>query len=397
MTYEGVFQYHQKVDARARIESEARARGFLVAWAPVDLPEEARLGYMDWLAAGNQAGMGYLEARIEDRLAPTRRFAWAKSVLVLAASHAYPDPGLPEGGVRFGRVARYAWVRDYHALLQPHIESLENLARRLGLEAKGYVDHGPLSERSYAVLAGLGWIGKNAMLMRMEEGSYLTLAVLLTSLALEEVPKKLYGNRCGRCTRCFTGCPTQALPGDGTLDARRCISYWTIEHRGWIPTELWTGLGDWILGCDICQQVCPWNRKAREFWQDFTPEAELAHPDVQDFFFLSGHAFARKYAGTVFLRPGRTRLARNALIALANAQDERYLPLVRRAAEDVSPLVRATAAHTLARLGDTAAAEKRLTDPDENVIREARAALDQALCRVSPLATPETVPGGSRR
>lgn len=363
------------MDARARIESEARARGFLVAWAPVDLPEEARLGYMDWLAAGNQAGMGYLEARIEDRLAPSRRFAWAKSVLVLAASHAYPDPGLPEGGVRIGRVARYAWVRDYHALLQPHIEYLENLARQLGLEAKGYVDHGPLSERSYAVLAGLGWIGKNAMLMRMEEGSYLTLAVLLTSLALEEVPRKLYGNRCGRCTRCFTGCPTQALPGDGTLDARRCISYWTIEHRGWIPTELWPGLGDWILGCDICQQVCPWNRKAREFWQDFTPEAELAHPDVQDFFFLSGHAFARKYASTVFLRPGRTRLARNALIALANAQDERYLPLVRRAGEDVNSLVRATAAHALVRLGDGGYVQRLLADPDPEVVRQARLAL----------------------
>ncbi|MER3480334.1 MAG: tRNA epoxyqueuosine(34) reductase QueG [Meiothermus sp.] len=362
------------MDARALIEAEARQRGFLTAWAPVDLPEVARSRYRDWLAAGNQAGMKYLEK--PDRLEPTRRFGWAKSVLVLAASHAYPDPGLPRGGLRLGRVARYAWVRDYHGLLGPHLEGLEALARGLGLEAQGYVDHGPLSERSYGVLGGLGWIGKNAMLMRVGEGSYLTLAVLLTSLELEEGVPEGYPRRCGRCNRCSTACPTQALPGDGTLDARRCISYWTIEHRGLIPPELWPGLGDWLLGCDLCQQVCPWNRKTPAFWPGFEPEAELAHPNLEDFFTLSGHAFARRYAGTVFLRPGRTRLARNALIVLANAQDPAHLPLVRRAGEDVSPLVRATAAWALVRLGDPASAEKLLRDPDADVTREARAALE---------------------
>ncbi|HEU4741382.1 MAG TPA: tRNA epoxyqueuosine(34) reductase QueG [Meiothermus sp.] len=367
------------MDARALIEAEAHERGFLTAWAPVDLPEVARSRYRSWLAEGNQAGMSYLETRLEDRLEPTRRFGWARSVLVLAASHAYPDPGIPGGGVRIGRVARYAWVRDYHGLVRPHLEALEALAGHLGLEAKGYVDHGPLSERSYGVLGGLGWIGKNAMLLRMgETGSYLTLAVLLTSLPLEDSPKERYPNRCGRCMRCFTACPTNALPGDGTLDARRCISYWTIEHRGLIPPELWLGMGDWILGCDICQQVCPWNRKAREFWRGFAPEPQLAHPDIRDFFVLSSHALARKYADTVFLRPGRTRLARNALIVLANARDEQYLPLVRRAGQDVNPLVRATAAHALVRLGDPGSAEKLLADPDPQVTQQARAALAQA-------------------
>lgn len=342
----------------------------------------------------------------ETRLEPVRRFPWARSVLVLAAPHAYPDPGVPEGGVRLGRVARYAWVRDYHAMIGPHLEALEALAVQLGVQAKGYVDHGPLSERSYAALGGLGWVGRSAMLMRMGEGTYLTLAVLLTGVGVapptpldgpaaqrEEVSpgqingpsvrlvrgafkvgwEDVYPNRCGRCTRCVAACPTNALLGDGTLDSGRCVSYWTIEHRGLIPAGLWPSIGDWLFGCDLCQEVCPWNRKAREFWQGFRPEPELAHPDLEEFFSLSSHAFARRYAGTVFLRPGRTRMARNALIVLANRKE--HLSLVRKAAQDVNPIVRATAARALVSFEDWDRVSALCNDPDPLVAEEARAVL----------------------
>ncbi|RDI95714.1 tRNA epoxyqueuosine(34) reductase QueG [Meiothermus sp. QL-1] len=363
------------MDPLVRLTQAAEERGLLAAWAPVELPPGVQARYQDWLAQGHQAGMAYLAEQAPTRLMPTRRFAWARSVLVLAASHAYPPPPKPFGGLRVGRVARYAWVRDYHHLLRPHLEALEGLAQSLGLEARGYVDTGPLSERSYAVLGGLGWVGRNAMLIRMGAGSYLTLAVLLTSAPLPEAPTP-HPHRCGRCTRCLAGCPTGALLGDGTLDARLCISYWTIEHRGLVPLERWSGMGEWLFGCDVCQEVCPWNRRARTFWAGFTPEPELAYPDLRDFFTLSSRAFARKYAATAFLRPGRTRMARNALIVLSNLDHPELLPLARQAAGDVNPVVRATAAQALARHGLKAPLEPLLRDPEPQVAQLARGLLE---------------------
>lgn len=371
----GLSVHNRDVQGVELLTQAAQERGFLTAWAALELPQETQQRYRDWLAQGKQAQMTYLAHNLETRLNPLRRFTWAKSVLVLAAPHAYPPPPKPPGGLRLGRVAHYAWVRDYHHLLRPHLDALERLAQSLGLEAKGYVDTGPLSERSYATLGGLGWIGRNAMLMRMGEGTYLTLAVLLTSLEVGPggVP---YPNRCGRCSRCVHHCPTEALLGDGTLDSRRCISYWTIEHRGLIPVGLWAGIGDWLFGCDACQEVCPWNRKARSFWRGFIPEPELAYPNLEDFFYLSSKAFERKYAGTVFLRPGRTRMARNALVVLANLGDPAYLPLVRQGARDVNPLVRATAAQALARLGDLEALRHLRQDPELQVAEVAQVLLE---------------------
>jgi len=369
------FAHNRGVRGAELLTQAAQEQGFLTAWAGLELPQEIQQRYRDWLAEGRQAEMAYVAENLETRLTPYRRFDWARSVLVLAAPHAYPPPPKPPGGLRLGRVARYAWVRDYHHLLRPHLDALERLAHSLGLQAKGYVDTGPLSERSYATLGGLGWIGRNAMLMRMGEGSYLTLAVLLTSLEVRP-DKAPYPNRCGRCSRCVSHCPTGALLGDGTLDSRRCISYWTIEHRGLIPAELWAGIGDWLFGCDICQEVCPWNRKARTAWQKFVPEPELAYPNLEDFFYLSSKAFERKYAGTVFLRPGRTRMARNALVVLANQGDPAYLPLVRQGARDINPLVRATAAQALARLGDWEALGFLRRDPEPQVAEVAQALLE---------------------
>ncbi|GAA5335948.1 MULTISPECIES: tRNA epoxyqueuosine(34) reductase QueG [Thermus] len=357
------------MEAKALLEEAALERGLGVAWAPLAPQEKAQARFQAWLGAGRHGGMAYLERRVEERFDPRRRFPMAQSALLLFAPYAFPDPGKPAGGLRVGRVARYAWVRDYHLLLGEELRRLERVAESLGVFAKGYVDHGPLSERTLAALSGTGWIGRNGYFLSQGFGVHAFLAVLLTSL--EVAPSPLHPFRCGRCTRCLPACPTGALLGDGTLDARLCVSYLTVEHKGFIPPRLWPGIGEWLLGCDLCGEACPWERFGKA-WRGFAPEPELAHPDLRDFFRLSGHAFQRKYAGTAFLRPGRARMARNALIVLANlglGED-----LMREAAQDPSPLVRRTALHALFLAGKPI--EGFLKDPEPDIRRDAQALLE---------------------
>lgn len=364
------------MDPQTALQKEAESRGFLVAWAPIQLPPEVRARYERWVEAGYEAAMGELTRAIEVRFNPLERLAWARSVMVLAAPHAYPDPGTPPDGVRIGRVGRVFWVREYNfirRLIEPHLEDLKRLCTQLGVRCLDYVHQGPLSFRSYASLAGMGWIGRNGMLIRPGVGSYLTLALLLTSLEVE--PPALHPERCGSCRLCLQRCPTGALLGDGLLDANRCISYWTTKHPDLIPPERWDDIGDWVYGCDLCQDVCPWDDEAETVWRCYRPEPDLAHPDLQDFLTLSEPAFRAKYAGSAFERHGRIRMARNALIVLANTRDAAYLPLVRRAAEDRAALVRATAVWALAKLGDLGTVERLRRDPDTRVRQEAERAL----------------------
>lgn len=357
------------MEAKALLEEAARARGLGVAWAPLSPSEAAKARFQAWLEGGRHGGMAYLERRVEERFDPRRRFPEARSALLLFAPYAYPDPGKPPGGLRVGRVARYAWTRDYHLALGEELGRLEAVAEDLGVWAKGYVDHGPLSERTLAACSGAGWIGRSGYFLSQAFGVHAFLAVLLTSLEVE--PPPLHPNRCGRCARCLPACPTGALLGDGTLDARLCVSYLTIEHKGFIPPSLWPGIGDWLFGCDLCGEACPWERFGRA-WPGFRPEPELAHPDLWDFFRLSHRAFQGKYAGTAFLRAGRPRLARNALIVLSNlslGED-----LMAEAALDPSPLVRRTALHALFRAGRPI--EGFFKDPDPEVRRDAQALVE---------------------
>lgn len=325
----------------------ARRRGFDVHPAPARLPEAWGRAYLDWLEAGRHAGMAYLARDPQARIDPARRFPWFRGALVLGLSYAYPEPPRPAGGLRLGRVARYAWVRDYHLRIEPHLRALEELCARLGGRCRGYVDHGPVLERAYAAASGAGWIGRNGLWLTQAGGSYQHLAVLLTSWPVE--PAQPHPNRCGRCTACVAACPTGAIVADGVVDARRCISYWTIEHRGPVPLERWAGIGDWLFGCDDCQTVCPWNRRPRA--DDPLPDPELAWPDLNTFFSLSNRAFARRYAGSAFVRSGRPLLARNALIVLSNRDPERLRGFLPAALADPSPLVRQTAAAAAARAG----------------------------------------------
>jgi epoxyqueuosine reductase len=362
--------------AALALQEEAETRGFIVAWAPIELPAAVRERYDAWIDARHHATMGELARAIEVRQDPRPRFGWAKSVLVLAAPHAFPDPGTPANGFRIGRVARVFWIREQdwvQRLVQPHLEELKALCHELGGRCRDYVDQGPLPLRSHAANAGLGSIGRNGMLIRPGLGSYLTLAVLLTSFEVEAASPER--DVCGRCVKCVRRCPTGALLGDGTLDANRCTSYWTTQHPGLVPQNVWSGIGDWVFGCDLCQEVCPWNARAERFWKGYEPEPELAHPDLRDFFSAYGTSFGEKYGESSFERAGRGRMARNALIVARNTNEGDALTLGRLGAEDVDPLVRATAAQALAGLGDTRTTERLLEDPAPAVRREAEAAL----------------------
>jgi epoxyqueuosine reductase len=367
------------------LEEAARTMGLIPAWAPLKPLEEAERRFRAWLEAGRHGGMAYLR-RPEERFWPEKRFPWAKSALLLFAPYAYEDPGRPPGGLRVGRVARYAWSRDYHLVLGEALGALAALARSLGLEARGYVDHGPLPERALAVLSGAGWVGKSGMFLSQAFGVHAFIGVLLTPLEVEAPPR--HPSRCGRCVRCLQACPTGALLGDGTLDARICISYLTVEERGFIPPGLWPRMGDWLLGCDLCQDTCPWGRFGGVF-PALRPEPHLAHPDLLDFFRLSGRAFAKKYAGTAFARPGRVRMARNALIVLSNLGLGEAL--MAEAARDPNPLVRRTALHALHRAGKPL--EGFLKDPDPLVRAEALALLGEAAGAVHLLQNGGEAPG----
>ncbi len=325
----------------------ARERGYEVHHAPAKPPAMAARLYLDWLAAGMHAGMKYLERDPEQRVDPTRRFPWLRGVLVLGLSYAYPEPDRPLGGLRAGKVARYAWARDYHLRIEPHLRELEAMCAQLGGICRGYVDHGPLLERSYAAAGGGGWVGRNGLWLTQSGGSYHHLAVLLTSW--ETGPFSQHPHRCGGCTACVHSCPTGAIVADGVVDARRCIGYWTAEHRGPIPVGFWSGIGNWLFGCDDCQLVCPWNRKALAAQP--SPDPELAWPNLDNFFSMSNRAFAKYYAGSAFVRSGRPVLARNALIVLSNAYPDALLDVLPVALEDPSALVRQTAAVAAARIG----------------------------------------------
>jgi len=372
----------QRSPAALAVQAEAERRGFVGSWTPVELPEEWRAGYRRWVAEHREAGLGHLARGLDVRLDPRQRFGWATSVLVLAAPYDYRDPGIPADGVRSGRVGRRFWVREpdpfvLKRLFEPDVVALKDLAGRLGMRARDTIEQGPLPLNLYAVGSGTFWRGRNAMPLSEMLGSRVAFAGLLTDEPAPSPP--MHEDRCGSCRRCAAACPTGALLGDGRIDLNRCISYWTTRHQDVLPLESWPAIGSWLFGCDLCQDVCPWTARAEpagRSWPGFRAEPDLAHPDLADFLTLSGAAFAAKYASTAFERAGRTRLARNALVVLANGGDPAHRRWMELAAEDAAPLVRATAAQALAVAGDRRAAARRLADPDATVRETARAALE---------------------
>jgi epoxyqueuosine reductase len=266
--------------------------------------------------------------------------------------HTNPSPPVATGGIA-GRISNYAWGSDYHEVLWQRLDQLLNWVQMEapGCRGRTVVDTAPLLERDFARLAGLGWFGKNTMLINKKIGSYFFIGALLLDLELN-VDKPFTADHCGTCTACLDACPTDAFVGPGKLDARRCISYLTIELRQPIPHELREGMGEWIYGCDICQDVCPWNRKAPISSEPaFQPRTGLADPDLIELLRLTPEEFRERFRSSAMTRPKRGGLLRNVAIALGNSGDARAVPALIDALKDLDPLVRDAAVWALQRIG----------------------------------------------
>jgi len=300
-------------------KAAARALGFEAAGV-CDLAPLAGDALHRWLAAGYGGTMTYLNRQAARRDAPARIVPGATRALVLLRSHHHPAP--PPAGT--ARVAQYAWGEDYHRVIGDQLAELVGALVALGAShdaTRAYVDAGPVPERALAQRAGLGWLAKNTMLIHPRLGSFTFLAAVLTDLELA-VDAPFAADHCGSCRACLDACPTAAFPAPGVLDARRCISYLTIERRGPFDDDDGRRLGEWLFGCDVCQDVCPWNAKfaAATTEARFAPRPELVAPDLAELTRLDDATFAARYADTAFARPGRAGLARNAAQVLANQE-----------------------------------------------------------------------------
>jgi epoxyqueuosine reductase len=365
---------------RAHLEQTALELGFdAAAWVGAVVPTRDIEAFQTWIDAGMHAGMDYLPRSVARRSDLSSSFASTKSVLVLMVSHNHAEPEIPSGGTRIGRVARYAWSRDYHTALKPFLEELERASLALGVRAKAYVDHGLMLERSLASRSGLGWRGRSSQIISQSLGALTTLAVLLTDLEPPEAELE-HVDRCGKCQACVRDCPTNAIMPNRFVDSRRCLSYYTIEHRGAIPLEFRASLGNHLFGCDDCLDVCPWTRHAGRFSGLLTPEPDLAHPDLEPFFTLSSNHFEKRFAGTAFSRARRKGMARNAALVVGNSRDSGHTDLLELGLNDIGADVRESSAWALGRFKLSPQIEnlliRALQDSDANVVSTARAALN---------------------
>jgi len=337
-------------EMRALISRAAAEAGFdLSGIAPATDAAELK-HFPEWIAAGRAGEMSYMQARDEQgslkRASLARVAPWARSVIVCAINYntAHPYSTEVRDHVR-GWISRYAWSReDYHDAVMRRLRRVESGLRRAvesraqtpqmkTLITRCYVDTGPVVERVFAKYAGIGWIGKNTCVINQKKGSWLFLGVILTSLEL--TPDLPAPDRCGTCTRCIDACPTNAILAPYQLDSNRCISYLTIEKRGSIPESLRPGMGRHVFGCDICQDVCPWNRKAPVTTaKEFEPRPGLINPALAWLAEISTEEFRQTFAGSPARRAKRIGLRRNAVIAIGNSGDNSFLPLLDKLSTD---------------------------------------------------------------
>ncbi|HTU19965.1 MAG TPA: tRNA epoxyqueuosine(34) reductase QueG [Gemmataceae bacterium] len=328
-----------------RLKQQARTLGFeLVGIAPAT-GSDGFDRLRDWLARGFAGTMEYMQRHGDARRHPSSILPEVRSVVMVAMNYRPAGEKETLSRKQQGRISCYARGADYHDVLRDRLNHLLDWLRqeRPDCLGRGVVDTAPLLERDFARRAGLGWFGKNTMLLNKRLGSYFFIGALLTNLELACDPPHTAAH-CGTCTACLDACPTQAFAAPGLLDARRCISYLTIEHRGDVPEELRSGLGDWLFGCDVCQEVCPWNRKAPPGTEPaLQGRPELEKVDLIELLGLSEEAFRRRFRGTALLRTKRRGLLRNAALVLGNTGDADALPSLRRALDDPEPLVREAA------------------------------------------------------
>jgi epoxyqueuosine reductase len=342
----------RRIILREQIRTKATTLGFdLVGITSAEpLAHGGRL--RSWVTQGFAGEMGYMSRDVETRVDPSRVLPEVRSIIVLGMNY-YTSPAVPEASRGRGWVSRYAWGQDYHTVLGAKLNALVAFIQDLegpDVQTRWYVDTGPVLERELAWRAGLGWPGKNTNLINRRIGSWLFLgAILLDRELAYDAPATAH---CGSCTRCLVACPTGALVAPGVLDARRCIAYLTIELRGPIPRELRPLMGTHIFGCDICQAVCPWNRKAPVSAEPtFLPRAGFAAPELIPLLRLSEDEFRARFRGSPSTRAKRRGFLRNVAVALGNLRDPRALPALEAALYDAEPLIRGHVAWALGRIG----------------------------------------------
>jgi epoxyqueuosine reductase len=336
-----------------RIRAKAAELGFAACGlARADAAPRAGERLHQWLADGRHGDMIWMEERKHHRESPAGLWPEVRSIIALGLSYAPKDDPLrlaDEGGV--GRISVYAQGGDYHDVMKRALKALGRwLAKEPGCDLKVFVDTAPVMEKPLAEAAGLGWQGKHTNLVSRTAGSWLFLGAIYTTLDL--APDTPGSDSCGSCTACQTACPTDAFPAPYQLDARRCISYLTIEHAGPIPLEFRRGIGNRIYGCDDCLAVCPWNKFAVAAQANlaFAPRAELVAPGLADLLALDDAGFRQVFAGSPIKRIGRDKMTRNALIAAGNSGEPALLASVAALLDDPAPVVRGAAVWALGRL-----------------------------------------------
>jgi epoxyqueuosine reductase len=365
-----------------RIKAVGTALGFdLVGVSPVQSPAHSE-SFAEWLRRGYHGEMAYMTRTSGKRLHPGEFLPWARSVVSVALNYNTPYNRVAEGGGIRGWVSRYAWGEDYHDVMQTKLERLLNSVREeAGPEVQGrvYVDAGPVMDREAGARAGIGWFGKNTNLLSMKVGSFFFLGELFLNLELEY--DRPIRDRCGQCRLCLDACPTNAFVGPYVLDARRCISYLTIELKGVIPHDLRPLMGTHIFGCDICQDVCPYNTKVRPTKeQAFQPRAGLHAPDLIPLLSLTETEFRARFASSPILRAKRRGFLRNVCVALGNLKRPEAVPaLARTLRDDPEPLVRAHAAWALGQTrtleAEAALHEAHARESDPTVLPEIESAI----------------------
>jgi epoxyqueuosine reductase len=340
-------------ELKAALRDQAHALGFQAfGVVRADACPEAGARLRAWLAGGCHGDMLWMESNADRRASPAALWPEVRSVIALGISYAPAlDPLRHLEQPNVGVISVYALGQDYHDVLKPRLKSLARwlCAELPGREAKVFVDTAPVMEKPLAAAAGLGWQGKHTNLLSREHGSWLFLAAILTTAELP--PDAPETGSCGSCTRCLTACPTDAFPAPYRLDARRCISYLTIEHKGAIPHAFRRAIGNRIYGCDDCLAVCPWNKFAAQSRElAFAPRAELTAPLLADLLTLDDAAFRAAFAGSPIKRIGRDRFVRNVCIAAGNSRDTALIPALSAPSCDPAPVVAEAAQWALAEL-----------------------------------------------
>ena len=368
-----------------QLKRKARAIGFdAVGIARVQAYPHAD-AFREWLERGMHATMAYIPRSEEKRLDPEQVVPGARSIVAVAKLYRTQDiPHDLRDDRERGVISRYAWGDDYHDIVKEQLNELRTWLEERSdapFDSRVYVDSGPVLEREVAMLAGLGWIGKNTMLMSRELGSYFFLGEIITTLGL--VADEPVTDHCGSCTKCLDACPTDAFPAPYTLDARKCLSYLTIERKGEIPAEYRELAGNHIFGCDICQEACPWNRKAPLADDtEYRPREGLVTPALAPLMGMSDEAFRERFRGSPLKRPKRRGLLRNVAVALGNTCDPDAIPALEAGLSDAEPLVRRHVAWGLGRIGGKRAQEALrragAAEDDADVLAEIDDALQQA-------------------